>query len=325
MSKRPSFQFYPQDWLGSPSVAAMSAEEEGAYIRLLCYCWNSADCALPDNPETLARLSRVVEGYFKGSSSLLRNCFIPHPEKEGYITHPRLLEERKKQDEWREKCKQGGKKSAQARNTMASKGLKGSSALVATKRQLKGNTSSSTSSSSSLLDIKNISNKTPYIPLSGEDKKFDPTWFNLFWEAYPKKQGDKKKALGAWKKNKLDLKAPEIIADVNRRKTDHAQWQDKQFIPYPTTYLNGERWNDEIEHLQTQTQGNVNGRPKTATQIRGEYWDQQWKKIIDRRTNGNPNCDVSAEIQRMFSNSTDNRSGNPALDDPIERYSRGDN
>ena len=25
------------------------------------------------------------------------------------------------------------------------------------------------------------------------------------------------------------------------------QWQDKKYIPMPTTFLNQERWNDEVE------------------------------------------------------------------------------
>lgn len=160
MARRPSFQFYPQDWLGSPLIAAMSAAEEGAYIRLLCYCWNSEDCSLPDQDDVLARIGRIDEGYLKVSSSLLRKCFVSHPDKKGFLTNERLLFERKKQDEWKKKCEIAGKKSGEARNIKASNKLKVSSILVPTKIEGRGelNVNSSTSSSSSkVIDIKNIS------------------------------------------------------------------------------------------------------------------------------------------------------------------------
>jgi len=36
-----------------------------------------------------------------------------------------------------------------------------------------------------------------------------------------------------------------IIADVKTRLATDEQWI-KGFIPYPTTYLNGDRWEDEL-------------------------------------------------------------------------------
>ncbi len=63
--------------------------------------------------------------------------------------------------------------------------------------------------------------------------------FDAFWSLYPKKV-DKKKAQIAWKK--LPLSKQELaIADIKTR----YQGVNKQFIPHPTTYINGERWNDE--------------------------------------------------------------------------------
>jgi hypothetical protein len=37
--KAPAFQFYAADWLADEAASVMSLEEEGAYIRDLCYCW----------------------------------------------------------------------------------------------------------------------------------------------------------------------------------------------------------------------------------------------------------------------------------------------
>jgi uncharacterized protein YdaU (DUF1376 family) len=48
----PFFKFYPTDFIAS--TVAMSAEEAGAYIRLLCYQWEHG--AIPDDAEKLARI-----------------------------------------------------------------------------------------------------------------------------------------------------------------------------------------------------------------------------------------------------------------------------
>jgi hypothetical protein len=68
--------------------------------------------------------------------------------------------------------------------------------------------------------------------------------FEEWWKIYPKKvkKADAKKK---WKLKKLDAKADTLIADVANRIANDSQWADG-YIPHPTTYLNGERWEDEI-------------------------------------------------------------------------------
>ena len=72
-----------------------------------------------------------------------------------------------------------------------------------------------------------------------------PCRFEDFWKVYPTKR-EKKKAREAWKRHKLDGRADEIIADVEKRQRMDAQWQ-RGYVPHPTTYINGHRWEDEIE------------------------------------------------------------------------------
>lgn len=79
----------------------------------------------------------------------------------------------------------------------------------------------------------------------GKGKEIKACPFDLFWAAYPKKE-DKKNAAKKWEAAELDGKAEMIIADVKRRTTEHRPWVEG-FVPHPTTYLNGERWNDDFE------------------------------------------------------------------------------
>lgn len=50
--KAPFFKFFPTDFIAS--TVAMSAEEVGAFIRLLCYQWENGE--IPDDAEKLARI-----------------------------------------------------------------------------------------------------------------------------------------------------------------------------------------------------------------------------------------------------------------------------
>lgn len=68
--------------------------------------------------------------------------------------------------------------------------------------------------------------------------------FEQFWAAYPRKVG-KKDALKAFKKVKVSVDV--LIAAVERQKQGQ-QWMkdDGQYIPNPATWLNQERWEDEV-------------------------------------------------------------------------------
>lgn len=73
--------------------------------------------------------------------------------------------------------------------------------------------------------------------------------FDEFWSQYPRKDG-KQAARKAFEKLKPSRELTDsLLADIAKRLGCGA-WDpdgsDKQFIPHPSTYLNQERWNDEI-------------------------------------------------------------------------------
>lgn len=65
-----------------------------------------------------------------------------------------------------------------------------------------------------------------------------------FWRAYPRKV-KKKSALAIWRRRKLDAIADVLLEDIKTRIAEDAQWKGG-YIPHPTTYLNQDRWEDEI-------------------------------------------------------------------------------
>ena len=70
--------------------------------------------------------------------------------------------------------------------------------------------------------------------------------FDEFWKLYPKKVG-KAQAEKAWKKLKVDEALFDTMKKAIECQKRSKQWMDKQYIPYPSTWLNGRRWEDELE------------------------------------------------------------------------------
>jgi len=69
--------------------------------------------------------------------------------------------------------------------------------------------------------------------------------FDLFWSAYPRKV-KKAEARKVWKSRKLDRLADQIVTDIQTRQQMDRQWLEG-YVPHPTTYLRGARWEDDIE------------------------------------------------------------------------------
>lgn len=72
-----------------------------------------------------------------------------------------------------------------------------------------------------------------------KNKQENKQSFDLFWKAYPRKE-DKKRAMTAF------MRLPKKDQDAATQDVQSGRFNgvDKKFIPLPSTYLHGERWND---------------------------------------------------------------------------------
>lgn len=79
-----------------------------------------------------------------------------------------------------------------------------------------------------------------------KNEKNTTNHFDEFWKAYPKKVG-KGAAKKAWNKIKPTKDTLEKILSAIESQKHSDQWlkDNGQFIPYPATWLNQERWEDE--------------------------------------------------------------------------------
>lgn len=95
---------------------------------------------------------------------------------------------------------------------------------------------------------------TPYSPPEGDDgkgvQKRDVDWelFEQFWQAFPKSRRKKKDAARkAWQKLNPDLALCRVMAAALEQDKRSRQWlkDDGDYIPLPSSWLNGKRWEDE--------------------------------------------------------------------------------
>lgn len=83
-----------------------------------------------------------------------------------------------------------------------------------------------------------------------------PDGFDRFWQLYPRKVA-KAKARAIWQRKQLDHLTGQICESVKRHIVSSPQWQNPQYIPHPATYLNQERWEDDVPAVQAVQQDPV--------------------------------------------------------------------
>ena len=88
-------------------------------------------------------------------------------------------------------------------------------------------------------------------PQARETVKDEDLAFAAFWELYPNKVA-KQDALKAWKKLKPDSELLVKIMAGLRKWIDSDEWKRDggRFIPHPSTWINGRRWEDEVRKGQ---------------------------------------------------------------------------
>jgi len=95
--KSPAFQWYPKDFLSDENVVLMTLEEEGAYRRLMDYCWLQG--SIPDDTKSLSMLCKGISVERMAVLwSAIKHCFLKREER---WFHPRLEREKTKQNKHR--------------------------------------------------------------------------------------------------------------------------------------------------------------------------------------------------------------------------------
>ncbi len=96
--KAPAFQFYAENFLNG--TADMSAEEAGAYIRLLCHQWHKG--SVPNDIKKLMHLTHAKK------SSIQNIMYKFNTGEDGQLRNQRMEITRQEQKEFRERQKANG-------------------------------------------------------------------------------------------------------------------------------------------------------------------------------------------------------------------------
>jgi len=241
-SKDPAFLFYSKDWI--EGTAELSPSEKGVYIDLLCYQHQKSD--LPSDLHRLCRLVRLSYDEFLVIWNVISDKFFIDGERMFNIKLSEVMSERSLK----------GKKNK----------IIGIFASLLRKSDLSKKDYSEVRSSFKADDFMQIDSErlterlTEWYELrlksianananedANENENNINIEFDVFWNLYNKKVGDKKKCSDKWNKLKDDDRQkiidtlPAFISKI----------KDKQFQPFPETYLNQNRWNDDITTVQT--------------------------------------------------------------------------
>lgn len=120
-----------------------------------------------------------------------------------------------------------------------------------------------------------------------EGQKAKEEWFSEFWQAYPKKRNKARAKQAFFRIKKIDKVFPVMMQALGRQKVS-ADWQKDggQYIPLPTTWLNGERWED-VEQVEVQPPASGPVVPTAADLERREserqrQLDENMNELLER-------------------------------------------
>lgn len=249
------FAFYPSDFTDDIKVEAMTAEQVGAYILLLCKAWQSDPPAtLPADDRVLAKLARVSAETWDRIKAGVLAPFSPFssggPEEVLSTPEQRLVQKRlaAEYDKASRKIRQYRERSLQAARTRRDKRHN---------QVPSGHAEDLVTGHIQSKSIKKNKDKeeTPLPPSGAGCVKpartrrsvatSDPL-FDRFWAAYPLKAG-KAAAAQAFAKLAADepLLARLLAALAWQVRSERWTKDGGRFIPHASTWLNGRRWEDE--------------------------------------------------------------------------------
>ena len=231
---------YVSDYLGD--TAHLTLEEHGAYIMLLMHSWKLGP--LPNEDKRLAGLCRISVKHWREISPAVLAFF---KVEDGKLIQKRIEIERRRAEELSEKRRQAA---LQRGNKPTSNDPPEGSNSPPNDEQEPSNSSANEHAIAAQMPP-HARVALPSHPPSEEPRKkerelrslgdFDPD-FDRWWAAYPRKV-DKGTARTAYGKARRKATAEQLLHGLHR-----AKWNaDQRFIPHPTTWLNGERWLDEVD------------------------------------------------------------------------------
>jgi hypothetical protein len=248
--KLPAIQFYPGDWL-KDAVSGCSLAAQGLWLRMLFLMHESEQrgfLSIKGEPMPEAFIAKKCGATLKEFVKLygeLQALGIPSKNENGCIFSRRMVKDEEKRQRDKEFGKLGG--NPQLVSKLAEKGVN-PPVNPTDKPQDNPIVTPSSSSSISSSEI-NTADKKESKKYAKDDShladRFDP-----FWDAYGKKVGNRSDAFQYWVGKKATANGQKMT-DEDRRKVMEGiahyvqSFKEKQYQPYPTSFLNGRYFDNE--------------------------------------------------------------------------------
>lgn len=200
--KSPAYQWYPKDILSDAEAFKLTSAQEGAYRRLLDFCWLEGSLKNDEN-ELLALCKRDIT---IEDIRVVIKFFKADPEDAAKLINVRQLKERIKQAEWSKKSSAGGKKGAEKRWASKRKGAgKGGHKLATDYLSPNDSSSSPSSSSSSKFIIPKMEEVKEYFKKQKINESEGEAFFDFYtsknWFVGKNKMKDWQAAVRNWIRN----------------------------------------------------------------------------------------------------------------------------
>ncbi len=215
MKELPYFKFYVSEWLNG-DITLEDYYTQGLFINICSYYW-SKECEL-----TLSQLKKKFKGVNDIHLNEALTCGVIKVNDE--TVRISFLDEQFA--DWKNLSK-----------TNSKNGKKGG------RPKAKQNPNESEKKPTALISLTETQSETKAKKSNKDNSIEDKILYSVFWDLYDKKVGDKTRCEKKW--NSLSLEIQEKI--IETLPYFIKQFSDKQFQPFPETYLNQNRWNDEIK------------------------------------------------------------------------------
>lgn len=256
MSGRPWYRWFPGDYL--QDTFHLSIDEDCLYRRLLDIHWR--DGHIPADPEKIRALARFPDDKFECAWPTIRPFFNKRGGRQNTLVNDRMksLLDRLSRD-LRQKSNAGK--------------ARWNKELQANEKRPLCDPDPDPDPEEEKKEEEPLSVSSPHAKSQPRNQRF-AEW----WACYPKKTG-RKPCEAIWIRRQLDSQAERLIADTRDRVVRDVGWLDG-FVPNPSTYLNQDRWEDDVKT----TRSNGNGRDRHETSF--ERNQRKLAEWCERETNG---------------------------------------
>ncbi len=237
MRSLPYFRWYPKDAETDENFKRMTDQEAGFYLRCLNHCWinGSLPADFAEMGETLNRPTEYCERLWPR----LSKCFRL---KEGRLINPRQEIERASAKEQAAK----NKKAAELRWSTESDTYDADAMHGGEAHALQQGDAVQRAYESEYISESEVSSKkettTPEVSLGQRQE----VWFSEFWGFYWRRIS-RASALSSYRRKVPSEEIAALVLCAVKEQSPGMMAREPHLRPHASTWLNQERWNDEIE------------------------------------------------------------------------------